>query len=237
MSTQTPEELYTAIGSPFSPIFRTAAADSPPPNTMSVRQLQKALDDANINWSDCIEKQDLVQKLTQWRGTLAHQQIEDQTEQETTERAVEADTQQPAARKEHEAPQQEITVVMSGKAVTVSVRVDCTAAQLKQLLYDSQLTSLVPTAQRILSRGKVLADEQRSIPAGGKSAAKFMVLRDPSYAPTEIQITLRLPSAKLQPVQSFAPPSVTLTQLKALLRAHHHFPPADCYSLFRGGVK
>jgi hypothetical protein len=204
---------------------------------MSVRQLQKALDDANINWSDCIEKQDLVQKLTQWRGTLAHQQTEDQPEQKTTERAVEADTQQPAARKEHEAPQQEITVVMSGKAVTVSVRADCTAAQLKQQLCDSQLTSLVPAAQRILSRGKVLADEQRCIPAGGKSAAKFMVLRDPSYAPTEIQLTLRLPSAKLQPVQSFAPPSVTLTQLKALLRAHHHFPPADCYSLFRGGVK
>merc|ERR1719158_1049333 len=115
MSTQTPEELYTAIGSPFSPIFRTEATDSPPPNTMSVRQLQKALDDANINWSDCIEKQDLVQKLTQWRGTLAHQQTEDQPEQETTERAVEADTQQPAARKEHEAPSKRSQLSCLGK--------------------------------------------------------------------------------------------------------------------------
>jgi hypothetical protein len=202
---------------------------------MSVRQLQKALDDANINWSDCIEKQDLVQKLTQWRGTLTQQQTEQQKEQ-LVERATESHKQQLATHKD-EAPLQPISVVISGKsAVTVSVQVDCTVANLKQQLFDDKLTSFVPAAQRILSRGKILSDDHR-ISDGAKPNAKFMVLRKLSHALTEVQLTLRLPSAKLRPVRTFAPPSVTILQLKALLQAHHSFPPADCYSLFRSGVE
>lgn len=193
---------------------------------MSVRQLKEALDERKVSWADCIERQDLIQKL---RDSQPIRAIPPQPQPIAVLKSdEESHTPQACCRTEH------ISIVIAGSTIKdLAIPTSYTILQLKEMLYDQKHTTLIPRAQKIVSRGKVLEDDQNCLLVGSK---KFMVFRDAQYTPTEVHLTLQLPS-KLPPLRTFCCPKTTIAQIKEILLKHHSFPPAECYTLFRGSLE
>jgi len=183
---------------------------------LSIGQLKMALHAANVSWSDCVEKDDLVRKLR-------HTQVE----------CVEPANKTFASRIECSPELEHVPVCVKhgGKTVDISAPISWKVSDLKQHLFSRRHTKLVPLAQKLIVRGRVLGNDQSMAVLASK---KCMLLRDHSHKQSEVSITFTLPSNR-PAISTYSDPHTTVNQLKQLLQRCHNFPDSECYSICKDG--
>jgi len=198
---------------------------------LSIGQLKMALEAANVSWSDCIEKGDLVRKLRnmQQQPKVVRNIVTKNCQTHTVKLASKA----PIATLPEVEKQVPIKVNCNSKAVEISVPVSWTVLTVKQFLFKQKHTKLIPAAQKIIVRGKILDNDQAVEPMASNT---FMLLRDHNFEPSEVSINFILPSNRPS-INTYSSPKTTINQLKQLLQKCHNFPEPQCYSICKNGVE
>lgn len=113
-----------------------------------------------------------------------------------------------------------------------------TISALKRRLFKDKLTNLPAPAQKLIGKSKVINNRTKVTDViDANKSSKFMLLRDHSYVPSEINLRLLMPNLRARALDTFAAPTTTVQKLKQILEECHAFPAPRFYSLFLNGVE
>jgi hypothetical protein len=199
---------------------------------MSISDLKKALFKLDVDTTDCTEKTDFVRKLREVQRENLAIRLHERSMQ-----AMQSSESDDGSSADESEEKLQMTITIDGKSHEISVPSSCSVATLKKKLRKDRLTTLAVPAQKLIGRSKVLEDTHKlsDIISSNKSS-KFMLLRDHSYVPSEVNLRLCMPNLKTPQLETFAPPTTTVRRFKQMLSDCHGFPAHTFYSLFLNGV-